>query len=167
MPNEPESLNKMDQTYIQTPIGFLEIKGEPEAVFSIRFVDETREASVHASGMVEKAAFQLGEYFEGKRKDFELDLLPYGTPFQRKVWDSLQHIPYGKTISYLDLTKKIGPATAIRAVAAANGKNPIAVVIPCHRVIGRDGSLTGYAGGLHRKRFLLNLEAPVKQTSLF
>ena len=157
----------MDQTYIQTPIGFLEIKGEREAVFSIRFVDEAQEASVQSKGMVAKAARQLEEYFGGKRKGFELDLLPHGTPFQRKVWDTLQHIPYGKTLSYLELTKKIGPVTAIRAVAAANGKNPIAVVIPCHRVIGRDGSLTGYAGGLHRKRFLLNLEAPVKQTALF
>jgi len=157
----------MDQSYVQTPIGFLEIRGEPEAVFSIRFVDEVQENARHARGMVKRAAKQLEEYFKGTRKDFDLVLLPYGTPFQRKVWDSLQHIPYGKTLSYLDLTKQIGPATAIRAVAAANGKNPIAVVIPCHRVIGRDGSLTGYAGGLHRKRFLLNLEAPVKQTSLF
>lgn len=157
----------MDQAYVQTPIGFLEIMGEPEAVFSIRFVDEAQEASVQEHGMVEKAARQLEEYFEGNRKKFELDLLPHGTPFQRTVWETLQDIPYGKTLSYLELTKIIGPVTAIRAVAAANGKNPIAVVIPCHRVIGRDGSLTGYAGGLHRKRFLLNLEAPVKQTALF
>ena len=157
----------MDQTYVQTPIGFLEIRGEPEAVFSIRFVEEELESSIHAGGMVEKAADQLMEYFDGKRKDFDLNLLPHGTPFQRKVWDTLQGIPYGKTLSYFDLTRQIGPAKAIRAVAAANGKNPIAVVIPCHRVIGRDGSLTGYAGGLNRKRFLLNLESPVHQTALF
>ena len=157
----------MDQSYVQTPIGYLEIKGEPEAIFSIRFVDEAQEVSVHDHGMVKKAADQLEEYFAGKRIDFELDLLPHGTPFQRKVWDALQQIPFGKTLSYFELTQRIGPAKAIRAVAAANGKNPIAVVIPCHRVIGRDGSLTGYAGGLHRKRFLLNLESPVHQTSLF
>ena len=157
----------MDQAYLETPIGFLEIKGEPEAVFSIRFVDEAQNDTVHTGGMVERAAEQLSEYFGRKREVFELVLLPHGTPFQRKVWDSLQQIPYGKTLSYFDLARQIGPVKAIRAVAAANGKNPIAVVIPCHRVIGRDGSLTGYAGGLHRKRFLLNLEAPARQTSLF
>lgn len=157
----------MDQAYVQTPIGFLEIKGEPEAVFSIRFVDEAEENALQPGGMVDRAAEQLTEYFGQKRKDFELVLLPYGTAFQRKVWDALQQIPYGKTLSYFELTRQIGPAKAVRAVAAANGKNPIAIVIPCHRVIGRDGSLTGYAGGLHRKRFLLNLEAPEQQTSLF
>ena len=157
----------MDQAYIETPIGFLEIKGEPDAVFSVRFVDENQETTTHKNSMVSKAADQLEEYFARERESFDLTLLPPGTPFQRKVWDALQQIPYGKTISYLDFTKQIGPAKAIRAVAAANGKNPIAVVIPCHRVIGRDGSLTGYAGGLHRKRFLLNLEAPEYQTSLF
>lgn len=157
----------MDQAYVETPIGFLEIKGEPGAVFSIRFVEADQETAIHKNSMVGKAADQLTEYFAGKRRSFDLSLLPHGTPFQRKVWDALQQIPYGKTISYLDFTKQIGPAKAIRAVAAANGKNPIAIVIPCHRIIGRDGSLTGYAGGLHRKRFLLNLEAPVQQTSLF
>lgn len=157
----------MDQAYVETPIGFLEIKGEPSAVFSIRFVQDDLGTTTHKNSMVGKAADQLMEYFKGKRKSFDLTLLPPGTAFQRKVWDALQQIPYGKTISYLEFSKQIGPAKAIRAVAAANGKNPIAIVIPCHRVIGRDGSLTGYAGGLHRKRFLLNLESPVQQTSLF
>jgi methylated-DNA-[protein]-cysteine S-methyltransferase len=90
-----------------------------------------------------------------------------GTEFQKKVWQELLHIPYGKTCSYLDLSKKIGDVKAIRAVASANGKNPLWIVVPCHRVIGTDGSLTGYAGGLWRKKWLLEHENPIKQESLF
>ena len=100
-------------------------------------------------------------------KEFHIKTNPKGTDFQKKVWKALLKIPYGKTISYLDLSKRLGDVKAIRAVAAANGKNPLWIVIPCHRVIGSDGSLTGYAGGLHRKKWLLNHEGPVKQQSLF
>jgi methylated-DNA-[protein]-cysteine S-methyltransferase len=94
-------------------------------------------------------------------------LNPSGTDFQKSVWKALQDIPYGKTVSYLDLSKTLGDVKAIRAVAAANGKNPLWIVVPCHRVIGSDGSLTGYAGGLHRKKWLLAHENPVKQQTLF
>jgi methylated-DNA-[protein]-cysteine S-methyltransferase len=104
------------------------------------------------------AAEQLEEYFSGQRTDFDLPLAPAGTDFQRRVWAGLQAIPYGQTWSYGDLARKIGQPTAVRAVGLANGRNPIALVIPCHRVIGADGSLTGYGGGLDRKRFLLDLE---------
>ena len=94
-------------------------------------------------------------------------LNPNGTPFQKKVWNKLLDIPYGKTCSYLDMAKALGDPKVIRAAASANGKNPISIVIPCHRVIGSDGSLTGYASGLHRKKWLLDLESPVMQTVLF
>jgi methylated-DNA-[protein]-cysteine S-methyltransferase len=105
------------------------------------------------------AARQLAGYFAGQLTEFDLPLAPAGTPFQRRVWAALQTIPYGQTWSYAQLADKIGQATAVRAVGLANGRNPIALVIPCHRVIGSDGSLTGYGGGLDRKRFLLDLEA--------
>ena len=116
---------------------------------------------------LEDAAYQLQEYFEGKRQNFTLELNPQGTDFQKRVWQALLEIPYGKTVSYLELSKTLGDVKAIRAVAAANGKNPLWIVVPCHRVIGSDGSLTGYAGGLHRKKWLLEHESPVKQQSLF
>ena len=105
------------------------------------------------------AAKQLMAYFSGELTSFDLPLAPEGTPFQRRVWAALQTIPYGQTRSYGELARQIGSESASRAVGLANGKNPIALVIPCHRVIGADGSLTGYGGGLDRKRFLLDLEA--------
>lgn len=157
----------MEKAYFDTAIGVVEITGERGAVFTVGFVKEKSENSFSNSGMVAKAKTQLEEYFEGERSEFDLILTPYGTAFQRGVWDALQQIPHGKTISYLELSRKLGDVSAIRAVASANGKNPIAIIIPCHRVIGSDGSLTGYAGGLHRKRFLINLESPVHQTTLF
>jgi methylated-DNA-[protein]-cysteine S-methyltransferase len=105
------------------------------------------------------AARQLADYFAGRLTEFDLPLDPAGTDFQRQVWTALRTIPYGQTWSYAQLAEKIGRASAVRAVGLANSKNPIAVVIPCHRVIGSDGSLTGYGGGLDRKRFLLDLES--------
>lgn len=105
------------------------------------------------------AADQLARYFAGQLTEFDLPLAPAGTRFQRAVWDALRQIPYGETCSYGQLASKIGNPAAVRAVGLANGRNPIALVVPCHRVIGADGSLTGYGGGLDRKRFLLDLEA--------
>jgi len=110
---------------------------------------------------------QLQEYFDGERQQFDLNLNPEGTAFQKKVWEALQHIPYGKTMTYLGLSQRLGDVKAIRAVANANGKNPLWIIVPCHRVIGSDGSLTGYAGGLHRKQWLLEHESPYKQQTLF
>ena len=104
------------------------------------------------------AVAQLADYFAGRRTDFDLPLAPAGTTFQRKVWAGLLAIPYGQTVSYGELADRVGSPAASRAVGLANGKNPIAIVVPCHRVIGADGSLTGYGGGLDRKRFLLALE---------
>jgi methylated-DNA-[protein]-cysteine S-methyltransferase len=117
------------------------------------------------NGVLKEAAQQLKEYFAGQRKTFDLPLGPKGTEFQEKVWMGLRKIPYGKTWSYKDLAKKIGSEKAVRAVGAANGKNPLSIVIPCHRVIGADGSLTGFAGGLETKTYLLHLESHTQQES--
>ncbi len=110
-------------------------------------------------------ASQLRDYFAGRRTQFDLPLYPEGTPFQRRVWAALQGIPFGETISYGELADRIGRPTASRAVGLANGRNPISIIVPCHRVIGSDGSLTGYGGGLARKQHLLALERDVKAAS--
>lgn len=117
--------------------------------------------------LLRAARSQLDEYFAGTRRVFDLPLAPHGTDFQRRVWDALTGIGYGDTRSYLDIARRLGDANALRAVGAANGRNPIAIVIPCHRVIGTDGSLTGYGGGLERKRFLLGLEGALPSGDLF
>ncbi|MBE7439269.1 MAG: methylated-DNA--[protein]-cysteine S-methyltransferase [Spirochaetales bacterium] len=119
-----------------------------------------------AAQILRATADQLHEYFQGKRKSFSLPLSPEGTTFQQKVWDTLLTIPFGQTISYSEEADRLGNREAIRAVARANGDNPIGIIIPCHRVIGKDGSLTGYAGGLWRKRYLLELEGVLKQSAL-
>ncbi len=157
----------MEIAHIKTPLGTAKIEGDTSGLSSITILDDIQPPDEIFPEVLEDAVYQLQEYFEGKRHTFSLPLNPQGTDFQKKVWETLQHIPYGKTTSYLELTKTLGDVKAIRAVAAANGKNPLWVVIPCHRVIGSDGSLTGYAGGLHRKKWLLNHESPVKQQSLF
>jgi methylated-DNA-[protein]-cysteine S-methyltransferase len=107
------------------------------------------------------------DYFHKGKWNFDVKLNPYGTEFQQSVWNELQKIPFGKTISYLDLARKLGDEKVIRAAGSANGKNPIAILIPCHRVIGKDGSLTGYAGGIYRKKYLLELEKGIKSIELF
>ncbi|MGB5666630.1 MAG: methylated-DNA--[protein]-cysteine S-methyltransferase [Maribacter sp.] len=157
----------MENAFIHTPIGIAKLEGDENGLSSITVLDEEITPSTVIPVILEDAVYQLNEYFEGKRELFSLSLNPDGTDFQKKVWKALQEIPYGKTISYLGLSKSLGDVKAIRAVAAANGKNPLWIVIPCHRVIGSDGSLTGYAGGLHRKKWLLDHENPVKQQTLF
>jgi methylated-DNA-[protein]-cysteine S-methyltransferase len=119
------------------------------------------------SPLLKEAVAQLKEYFDGKRTQFSLPMNPDGTDFQKRVWQELKEIPFGKTKSYQEIANQLGDPKVIRAAASANGKNPIAIIIPCHRVIGSDGSLTGYAGGLHRKRWLLDHENPYKQGKLF
>lgn len=153
--------------FIPTPLGTAKLVGDENGLNSITVLDIEEKTTAVIPEVLEDGVYQLQEYFEGKRKNFSLTLNPQGTDFQKKVWDALLQIPYGKTTSYLELSKKLGDVKAIRAVAAANGKNPIWIVIPCHRVIGSDGSLTGYAGGLHRKKWLLGHESPVKQQTLF
>ena len=130
-------------------------------------MNEDVEISTKIPEIFNEVISQLQDYFDGKRKEFTFAINPIGSEFQKKVWQELLQIPFGKTCSYLDLSKKLGDVKAIRAVAAANGKNPLWIVIPCHRVIGSDGSLTGYAGGLWRKKWLLEHENPTQQESLF
>ena len=158
----------METAYINSPLGITKIVGDEDGIAVISVSDVgTNEVSLKIPNVLKEAASQLEEYFEGKRTDFNLKLKPQGTEFQQKVWKALLEIPYGKTISYMDQTKKLGDIKAIRAVASANGKNPLWIVVPCHRVIGTNGSLTGYAGEIWRKKWLLEHESPSTQQSLF
>lgn len=153
-------------THIQTPLGIATIKGNEKGIAAIAIADEGIVSEIIPS-VLQEAVTQLKDYFDGKRTHFDFQLNPVGTEFQQKVWKGLCEIPFGKTMSYLELAKQLGDEKAIRAVASANGKNPLWIVVPCHRVIGTDGSLTGYAGGLWRKKWLLEHENPSTQQSLF
>ena len=157
----------MATAYISTPLGSAKLEGDENGLNTVTVLEQEEPESKIIPDVLIDAAYQINEYFEGKRQNFDLLLNPEGTEFQKKVWSKLSEIPYGKTVSYLELTKRLGDVKAIRAVASANGKNPLWIIIPCHRVIGSDGSLTGYAGGLHRKKWLLNHESPSRQQSLF
>ena len=157
----------MEEAYVQTPLGTAKITGNQDGLQSITVLDKEYPSTIPVPEKLQDAVNQLYDYFEGTRTTFELKLNPQGTTFQKKVWQALLDIPYGRTLSYSELSRILGDPKAIRAVAAANGKNPLWIIIPCHRVIGSDGSLTGYAGGLHRKKWLLNHESPNKQQSLF
>ncbi|MDN4166428.1 methylated-DNA--[protein]-cysteine S-methyltransferase [Cytophagales bacterium LB-30] len=157
--------------YYSSPIGLLEIRAKEDQLLALSFLEEEQKSSVNPSDFTQEVKKQLEEYFSGVRSEFTLALAPQGTEFQEKVWQMLQTIPVGQTTSYLTMARQLGDEKVIRAAASANGKNPIAILIPCHRVIGSDGSLTGYAGGLWRKKWLLEHEQkmlgkPV-QASLF
>ncbi|WP_196831269.1 methylated-DNA--[protein]-cysteine S-methyltransferase [Flavobacterium sp. CG_9.1] len=147
-------------------LGIAAITGDENGVAIISVSDEGI-ASTEIPLFLQIAVQQLQEYFDSKRTDFTFLLNPKRTEFQQKVWKSLVNIPFGKTITYLEQSKGLGDVKAIRAVASANGKNPLWIVVPCHRVIGSDGSLTGYAGGIWRKKWLLEHENPTTQQSLF
>jgi methylated-DNA-[protein]-cysteine S-methyltransferase len=149
-------------TRIPSPVGDLIARVARGALTRLDFArgdDAPRGPAAEGDPLLERVAAQIDEYFAGRRRAFDLPLAPRGTPFQRRVWDSLLEIPYGATQSYGAIARRIGQPTAVRAVGLANGRNPIAIIIPCHRVIGTDGSLTGYAGGLAIKRALLALES--------
>lgn len=150
----------MDYAIVPTPIGRLLLVADAGALLRIDFDGSWSYARIGAdwregSPLLERAAAQLREYFAGHRREFELPLAPKGTEFQRRVWNELTRIPHGTAISYATLAQRIGSPAAMRAVGAANGRNPIPVVVPCHRVVGADGSLTGFGGGLPLKRWLL------------
>ena len=147
-------------------MGIATIIGDENGVSEIS-VSQEGEVSIIIPAVLQEAVLQLQDYFEKKRTSFDFKINPKGTDFQIKVWNALLEIPYGKTRTYLEQSKFLGDIKAIRAVASANGKNPLWIVIPCHRVIGTDGSLTGYAGGLWRKKWLLEHENPTTQQSLF
>ncbi|MCK0178722.1 methylated-DNA--[protein]-cysteine S-methyltransferase [Flavobacteriaceae bacterium S0862] len=157
----------MESCIVKTPLGFAKLEGDEHGLSSLTVLNNEIVASDIIPEVSEDAVRQLEEYFNGERTDFSLKLNPQGTDFQKRVWKALLTIPYGKTTSYLQLSKDLRDVKAIRAVANANGKNPLWIIVPCHRVIGSDGSLTGYAGGLHRKQWLLEHESPYKQQSLF
>jgi len=156
----------METAFIQTPLGVAKIVGDDNGISLISILSDG-DVSTTIPPVLQEAITQLNDYFNGNRNDFDFKMNPSGTDFQQRVWHELLHIPFGKTMSYLDLSKKLGDVKAIRAVASANGKNPLWIVIPCHRVIGTNGSLTGYAGGLWRKKWLLEHESPSGQQSLF
>lgn len=154
-----------------TPIGRMLVVGDGDAVVHIDLPEARRPLAIapdwrHDADALAEARTQLLAYFAGTRTHFELPLAPRGTPFQRGVWDALLDIPYGETISYAELSRRIGNPKASRAVGLANGANPIAIIVPCHRVIGANGSLTGYGGGLDAKRHLLDLEQRHKPFAL-
>ena len=156
-------------TFYKSPIGTIKIEGDEQGIRMIHLMDQEAGTSQSDSPILNECVQQLDEYFQHKRHRFDLKLNPQGTPFQQRVWTALQEIPLGKSLSYLALSRILGNEKAIRAIASANGQNPLAIVIPCHRVIGSDGSLTGYAGGLWRKEWLLRHEKNegFLQTKLF
>ena len=157
----------MEAAYLNTPLGWARIEGDSDGLTAVTILDTAPKTDEIVPEILEDAVYQLREYFDGTRREFSLKLQFLGTPFQRTVWKQLTHIPYGKTISYLELSEQLGDPKAVRAVASANGKNPFWVIVPCHRVVGSDGSLTGYAGGLHRKKWLLDHEQGSQQQMLF
>ncbi|QMW06042.1 methylated-DNA--[protein]-cysteine S-methyltransferase [Spirosoma foliorum] len=163
----------MTTTIFESPLGLIRIAGDENGVSVISCLDvpaqETQPVDSLA-GPVQEAVRQLQEYFKGERQTFDFLMNPAGTDFQQTVWKALLEVPFGTTLSYLALSRRMGDEKAIRAVAAANGRNPLWIVVPCHRIIGSDGSLTGYAGGLWRKKWLLEHEgafARSSQLSLF
>ena len=148
---------------LETPVGPLTVTASEKAVTAIRFGTQVPEGSTPCTGaeappLLRKAAEEIGDYFAGSRRRFTLPLAPEGTPFQQKVWEALRTIPYGETRTYKQIAIQIGHNQSFRAVGMANNRNPIVIVVPCHRVIGYDGKLTGYAGGLDIKDRLLELE---------
>jgi len=160
-------MNPADRLYslLDSPIGELLLVGDGSAISGLYMQDGATGRAVEDGWIAAEGPFaeprrQLDQYFAGDRTEFDLPLAPAGTPFQLSVWDALRRIPYGETRSYREIAEAIGRPSATRAVGAANGRNPIAVIVPCHRVIGADGSLTGFGGGIERKRLLLDLERP-------
>jgi methylated-DNA-[protein]-cysteine S-methyltransferase len=163
MATERNDMNDVRSRTIDSPVGPLTLAGDGETITNLRMTDQTHPPPDQADWSPRPSAFpdaveQLLAYFDGELTEFDLALDMRGTPFQRRVWNALTEIPYGETESYGELARRVGQPGAARAVGMANGHNPIAIIVPCHRVIGADGSLTGYGGGLDRKRTLLRLE---------
>ena len=162
------------QISIVSPLGSLVLKSDGQSITGISFTEDTdislteeSDQDPNSCEVLERCKEQLGNYFSGETQVFDLPLYPEGTEFQRRVWNELLKIPYGETITYMEMAIRLGDPKAIRAVGTANGRNPIAVIIPCHRVIGAGNKLTGYAGGIWRKKILLELEMkynPSKRT---
>ena len=150
-------------TYYQSPIGKLRLRANDEGLLAVDHTCQQEHHDPHwvhdkHQSILQRAITELNEYFEKSRITFTIPLEPQGTPFQQQVWQQLQTIPYGQTYSYSDIASAINQPRAVRAVGAANGRNPLSIFIPCHRVIGKNGKLTGYAGGMQTKKFLLDFE---------
>ncbi|MEY8347031.1 methylated-DNA--[protein]-cysteine S-methyltransferase [Bacillus cereus] len=150
----------MYRAYYESEIGLLEITANDEGITSVLFVEERKEQNT--SKIVDQCLAELDEYFHQKRTEFTVPLSAAGTLFQKSVWDALYTIPYGVSASYLDIAEKVGNTKAVRAIGGANSRNPISIIVPCHRVIGKSGKLVGYAGGLWRKEWLLKHEGILK-----
>lgn len=158
------------QSAVDTPIGYLLLQATNQALITARFADQLpADTSTGATGhaVLDKAKVQLGQYFSRERKHFELPIQPNGTDFQQKVWAALPQTAYGRTTTYQRIARGLGAVEAVRAVGRAIGRNPLALIIPCHRVLGRDGRLAGYAWGIKRKQWLLDFEQPYQQLTLF
>lgn len=148
--------------HYNSPMGMLLLEASDRALTGIHYInEEATSADESVSGLLSHAINQLNEYFEGTRTAFDIPLAPRGTKFQQEVWQQLREIPYGQTISYGVLAERLGDPKKVRAVGTANGKNPIPIIIPCHRVIGADDSLVGYSGGIDRKEYLLKHEGVI------
>jgi methylated-DNA-[protein]-cysteine S-methyltransferase len=144
--------------YIQSPVGWIEICADASTVTAVTFVTQKGRRPTQSNPIARQASYQLQEYFAGRRRRFRLPLAPSGSEFQKKVWTALCNVPFGRTAAYRDIAAAVGNPKAVRAVGAANGRNPIAIIVPCHRVIGSNGHLTGYGSGLWRKEWLLKHE---------
>lgn len=147
----------MDSLTVKTPLGYMIAKADASGICSLDFTDE-HISTKNENALLLQLQKELEEYFDGKRREFDLPLTPKGTPFQLSVWEVLRKIPYGETVPYAQEAAMLGRPTAVRAAANANGKNPISILIPCHRVIASGGGIGGYSGGTSKKEFLLKLE---------
>jgi len=160
-------MNPIKRAFLKTPVGYMEITGSEKGIHTLTFLGFRIKVTRVIPGCLKAGVTQLNEYFMGSRTSFSLALDLEGSPFQLKVWKELQKIPYGTTITYQELARRIGTVQALRAVGGANSTNPIAVIVPCHRVVGHDGKLVGYEGGLQRKKWLLEHEHAFAQRDLF
>ena len=151
-------MSALHHQLLETPVGWLHFTGSSEGLHALRFLDSAPDLPVAETPLLLAARRQLQAYFDGELTAFDLPLLPAGTPFQRRVWAALAAIPFGRTRSYGDIATALGDPKSVRAVGLANGRNPLPIVLPCHRVIGKDGRLIGYGGGLWRKEWLLRHE---------
>ena len=158
--------NHLAFAYFKSPIGMIELSASDKGISSLYFVKEVKQENF-SNKILSDCVKQIEEYFQSKRKEFSVKLDMQGTDFQKRVWNELLNIPFGKTISYLQLAKRLGDAKSIRAVGGANGKNPVSIIVPCHRVIGSNGDLIGYGGGLDKKKRLLEFEVALIQKELF
>jgi methylated-DNA-[protein]-cysteine S-methyltransferase len=159
-------MSTIHRAFLKTPIGYIEVTGSDKGIQTLYFLDfRVKPQPVPAS--LRSCITQLEEYFHGNRTAFDVKLDLSGTPFQLDVWQELLNVPFGKTISYLELARRINNLKAIRAVGGANGHNPVSIIVPCHRIIGSDGRLVGYRGGLKRKKWLLEHEHALAQRDLF